>query len=152
MRSGARPAPRLGFSIGNGELWRACESIAGVQMAHSSTRRCFGEDRIRPRAIPGSVRRLRHIPTEEPLSFNPTARQKKRALATQQDRTKPGLKFAPNRYKNYRVFPRTASAVARIALSSLFPDESRKVRMRRKDWRRKSPGAEESLEAALPLR
>src|SRR5204863_5969276 len=63
MRSGARPAPRLGFSIGNGGFWRAWESIAGVQIPHSSTRKCFGEERMSPRAIPGSARRLRHIPT-----------------------------------------------------------------------------------------
>ena len=57
-----------------------------------------------PRAIPGSARRLRHIPTEEPLSFNPTARQNKRALPMQHERSKAVL-FAPSRYKKLSRFP-----------------------------------------------
>src|SRR5207253_4267666 len=108
MRSGARPAPRLGFSIGNGGFWRAWESIAGVQIPHSSTRKCFGEERMSPRAIPGSARRLRHIPTEEPLSFNPTARQNQRALPMQHKRSKAVL-FAPSRYKKIIAFSRGPS-------------------------------------------
>ena len=58
-----------------------------------------------PRAIPGSARRLRHIPTEEPLSFSPTARQNKRTLPMQHDRSKAVLIFAPSRYKKLSRFP-----------------------------------------------
>src|SRR4029077_14875060 len=77
MSRGARAAPRLGFSMGKRGFCRAWESIEGVQIPHSSTRTCFGEEKIKPRAMPGSVNRLRHIPTDEPLSLRPTQRQNK---------------------------------------------------------------------------
>src|SRR5262249_23438759 len=97
--------------------------MAGVQIPHSSTRKCFGEERMSPRAIPGSARRLRHIPTEEPLSFNATARHNKRTLPMQQDRSKAVL-FAPSRYKKLSRFPGDPSLSERatpIAVSYKFP-------------------------------
>ena len=86
MRRGARPVPRLEFSIGKGGLCRAWESIEGVQMPHSSTRICFGEEKSRPRGTPGSRTSVRHIPIEEPLSFIARPRQNKRAAPTQHHR------------------------------------------------------------------
>src|SRR4030081_2626980 len=81
MSRGARAAPRLGFSMGKRGFCRAWESIEGVQIPHSSTRNCFGEEKIKPRAMPGSVNRLRHILTDEPLSVRPTKRQNKKISA-----------------------------------------------------------------------
>src|SRR6266404_1072809 len=91
-----RPAPRFAFSTGNAGLCRACESIDGVETAHSSTRILFGVENISPRAGAGSVRSSRHIPTEEPLSLKATATQKRIAAPRQHHWSKLALIRAPN--------------------------------------------------------
>jgi hypothetical protein len=47
---------------------------------------CFGEEKNRPRGLPGSRRRVRHIPIQEPLSFIARQRQNNRAAPTQHHR------------------------------------------------------------------
>src|SRR6266550_41635 len=100
MISGARPAPRFEFSIGNGGLCRACESADGVQTPHSSTRILFGVEKMRPRGGPGSVSSSRHIPIEEPFKPNATDAQKRIAAPRQHHWSKLALSRAPNRDKN----------------------------------------------------
>jgi len=74
MSNGARPAPKLSFSIGKGGRWRACDNINGVTTPHSSTRMRSGLNKSRPRGGPGSCRTTCQIPMEEPLSFSATQR------------------------------------------------------------------------------
>src|SRR5262250_1100068 len=100
MISGDRPAPRFAFSIGHGGLCRACDNIDGVKTPHSSTRILLGAEKMSPRAGAASVKSSRHIPTEEPLSLNTTAIQKRAAATAQHQRSKCASKRAPNRYNN----------------------------------------------------